>query len=97
LVRDRDGIYDQQVVDTLEMLDINQVMISRRTPWQNGYCERVIGSIRRECLDHVIVLNEKRLRRVLKEYLAYFRESRTHLGLEKDTTEPRDVQPLPGR
>jgi len=92
LIRDRDGIYDQQVVNTLDMLDINQVIISRRSPWQNGYCERVIGTIRRECLDHVIVLNEKHLRRVLKEYLAYYHESRTHLGLGKDAPEPRAVQ-----
>ncbi|MCP4290462.1 MAG: transposase [bacterium] len=50
------------------MLGINQVVTSRRSPWQNGYCERVIGSIRRECLDHIIVLNEKHLHRILKEY-----------------------------
>ncbi len=60
-----------------------------RSPWQNGYCERVIGSIRRECLDHVIVLNERHLRRVLKEYLVYYHESRTHLGLAKDCPVPR--------
>ncbi|MEN8006661.1 MAG: integrase core domain-containing protein [Candidatus Krumholzibacteriota bacterium] len=76
------------------MLDIDQVIISRRSPWQNGYCERVIETIRRECLDHVIVLNEKHLRRVLKEFLAYYHDSRTHLGLEKDTPRPRAVQPL---
>ncbi len=64
---------------------------SRRSPWQNGYCERVIGSIRRECLDHIIVLNEKHLRRILKEYFSYYHESRTHLGLEKET--PLHVQP----
>ncbi len=63
-----------------------------RSPWQNGYCERVIGAIRRECLDHVILLNEKHLRGVLKEYLAYYHESRTHLGLGKDAPEPRAVQ-----
>ena len=94
LIRDRDGIYGQQVIDTFDMLGIKQVVISSRSPWQNGFCERVIGTIRRDCLDHVIVLNEKHLRRVLKEYLAYYHESRTHLGLEKDTPEPRAVQPL---
>ena len=67
-------------------------MISRQSPWQNGYCERVIGSIRRECLDHIIVLNDGHLRRVLKEYVAYYHRSRTHLGLEKDAPEPRSVQ-----
>ena len=92
LIRDRDSIYDQQVVDTLNMLGIKQVVISRRSPWQNGYCERIIGTIRRDCLDHVIVLNERHLRRVLKEYLAYYHGSRTHLGLEKDAPKPRVVQ-----
>ena len=92
LIRDRDSIYDQQVVDTLNMLGIKQVVISRRSPWQNGYCERIIGTIRRDCLDHVIVLNERHLRRVLKEYLAYHHGSRTHLGLEKDAPKPRVVQ-----
>ena len=92
LIRDRDSIYDQQVVDTLDMLDINQVIISRRSPWQNGFCERIIGTIRRDCLDHVIVMNERHLRRILKEYLAYYHRSRTHLGLEKDTPETRAIQ-----
>ncbi|MFT5232049.1 MAG: transposase InsO family protein [Candidatus Krumholzibacteriia bacterium] len=62
-----------------------------RSPWQNGYCERMIGTIRRECLDHVIVLNEKHLRRMLKEYFAYYHESRTHLGLKKDAPVSRSV------
>ena len=93
LIRDRDGIYGHKVIDTINYLGIKQVIISRRSPWQNGYCERVIGSIRRECLDHVIVLSQRHLRQVLKEYLSYYHESRTHLGLEKDTPEPRAVQP----
>jgi len=92
LIRDRDSIYGQQVPNTLDMLGTKEVVISRRSPWQNGFCERVIGSIRRECLDHGIVLNEKHLRRILKEYLAYYHQSRTHLGLKKDTPVPRDVQ-----
>jgi putative transposase len=62
------------------------------TAGQNGYCERVIGTIRRECLDHVIVLNERHLRSVLKEYLTYYHRSRTHLGLEKDAPQPRTIQ-----
>ncbi len=94
LIRDRDGAYGPKVIDTLDILDIEQIPTAPRSPWQNGYCERVIGTIRRECLDHVIVLNEKHLRRVMQEYLAYYHESRTHLGLEKDTPEPRAVQPL---
>ena len=67
LIRDRDGIYGQKVLDTLKTLGVEQIVISSRSPWQNGFCERIIGSIRRECLDHMIVLNGKHLRRVLKE------------------------------
>ena len=92
LIRDRDGIYGQHVPDTLKTLDIEQVVIAPRSPWQNGYCERVIGTIRRDCLDHLIVLNERHLRRVLKEYLAYYHGSRTHLGLGKEAPEPRATQ-----
>jgi transposase InsO family protein len=64
-----------------------------RSPWQNPYVERVIGSIRRECLDHVIVLSERHLRRVLHSYLDYYHESRTHLSLNKDSPVPRPIQP----
>jgi putative transposase len=92
LIRDRDEIYGQQIVSTLKILRINQVVTSRRSPWQNGYCERVIGSIRRECLDYFIVMNEKHLRRILKEYFSYYHESRTHLGLEKDSPISRPTQ-----
>jgi len=92
LIRDRDGVYGPRIVDTLDLLGIEQIVTAPRSPWQNGYCERVIGTIRRECLDHVIVLNEKHLRRVLKEYLAYYHGSRTHLGLEKDSPDPRAIQ-----
>ena len=92
LIRDRDGVYGRRVTHMLEMLDIEQIVTAPRSPWQNGYCERVIGTIRRECLDHVIVLGERHLRRVLKEYLAYYNGSRTHLGLGKDAPEPRVVQ-----
>ena len=93
LIRDRDGIYGQSVIDALGCMGIEQIVTAPRSPWQNGYCERVIGTIRRECLDHVIALNENHLRRVLREYLAYYDESRTHLGLEKDAPEPRVIQP----
>jgi putative transposase len=94
LIRDRDGIYGPKVIDTFDFLDIEQIVIAPRSPWQNGYCERVIGTIRRECLDHVIVLGEKHLRRVLKVYLAYYHESRTHLGLSKDAPVSRPIQSL---
>jgi hypothetical protein len=74
-------------------LGIEQVVISARSPWQSPYVERVIGSIRREGLDHVIVLSEKQLRRLLRSYLAYYHGSRTHLGLAKDCPETRSVEP----
>jgi transposase InsO family protein len=77
-------------------MGILEVLTAPRSPWQNAYVERVIGSIRRECLDHVIVLNERHLRRLLSSYLAYYHRSRTHLSLEKDCPEPRPLQP-PGR
>jgi transposase InsO family protein len=93
MIRDRDRIYGQSVVDALGFMGIKQIVNAPRSPWQNGYCERIIGTIRRESLDHVIVLNERHLRRVLKEYLAYYHESRTHPGLEKDAPGPRPIQP----
>ncbi len=92
LIRDRDGIYGKTVVDTINSLGTKQVVTTRKSPWQNGYCERVIGSIRRECLDHIIVLNDRHLQRILKEYFAYYHESRTRLGLEKDAPIPRPVK-----
>lgn len=73
-------------------MDIEQIQTARRSPWQNPYVERVIGSIRRECLDHVIILNEQHLRRVLRDYLDYYHRSRTHLGLKKDCPVPRSVE-----
>ena len=63
-----------------------------RSPWQNGYVERVIGSIRRECLDHLIVRNEAHLRRVLKSYASYYNATRTHLGLGKDSPDRRPIE-----
>jgi transposase InsO family protein len=92
LIRDRDSIYGEQVVETIRVLGVEQKIIAYESPWQNGYVERVIGSIRRECLDHVIVLGERHLRKVLREYIAYYHGARTHLGLGKDTPEPRAVQ-----
>ena len=68
---------------------IQDVPIAPRSPWQNGYVERLIGSIRRECLDHVIVLNERHVRRILRSYFAYYNQARTHLALNKDAPIPR--------
>jgi putative transposase len=93
MIRDRDGKYGEEFVRRVESLGIRQVLISTRSPWQNPYVERIIGSIRRECLDHLIVFNERHLRRVLNEYFQYYHQSRTHLGLEKDCPRPRPVEP----
>ena len=74
-------------------MGIEEVITAPRSPWQNAYVERIIGSIRRECLDHVIILDERHLRRVLLAYFQYHHQSRTHLSLGKDCPEPRPVQP----
>lgn len=92
LLRDRDGIFGEDFARRVESMGIKQVLISPRSPWQNPYVERVIGSIRRECVDHTIILNERHLRRVLKDYFKYYHGSRTHLGLKKDCPKPRPVE-----
>ena len=74
-------------------MGIQEVLSTPRSPWQRAYMERVIGSIRRECLDHVIVFDESSLRRILRSYLDYYHRSRTHLSLGKDSLEPRSIQP----
>ena len=73
-------------------MKIQEVLSAPRSPWQRAYVERVIGSIPRECLDHMIVFSEESLRRILSSYFAYYHGSRTHLGLGKDTPDPRPVQ-----
>jgi putative transposase len=93
MIRDRDGIYGEVFVRRVGSMGIEEVLISAQSPWQNPYVERVIGSIRRECLDRVIVLNETHLRRVLTSYFRYYHEARTHLGLGKDCPVPRRVEP----
>jgi len=93
LIRDHDCTYGKVFQARLQALQIEDVLIAPRSPWQNPYAERVIGSIRRECLDHVIVLGEDHLRRILKAYLSYYHQSRTHLSLDKDCPTPRLVQP----
>jgi transposase InsO family protein len=87
--RDRDRIYGAAFQRRVSGMGIAEVLAAPASPWQNPYVERVIGSIRRECLDHVIVVNEAHLRRVLTSYLQYYHRSRTHLGLEKDTPDRR--------
>jgi putative transposase len=73
-------------------MGIEEIQIAPTSPWQNCYAERIIGSIRRECLNHVIVINAGHLRRVLNDYFRYYHESRTHLSLEKDSPHSRVVQ-----
>ena len=98
LLRDRDGIYGAYFRRRVTGLGIHQVLTPPRSRWQSPYVERVIGSIRRECLDHVIVLDERHLRRILREYVDYYHSCRTHLSLEKDAPEPRPVHsPSMGR
>jgi transposase InsO family protein len=91
LLRDRDRIFGKDFVDQVKVMGIKQVLSAPRSPWQRAYVERVIGTIRRECLDHVIVFNEGSLRRHLQSFLDYYHGTRTHLGLQKDAPEPRQV------
>jgi putative transposase len=91
LLHDRDGAF-AAAATTLAGMNIHTIRTAAHSPWQNAYVERVIGSIRRECLDHVIVTNAAGLRRVLASYVAYYMRSRTHLALAKDSPVPRAVQ-----
>ena len=93
LLRDRDAIFGQDFRKQVQDMGIEEVLSAPRSPWQRAYVERVIGSIRRECLDHVIVFDEGSLRRILASYIEYYQRSRTHLSLRKDSPEPRPVQP----
>ncbi len=93
LLRDRDSIYGDQFRHRVKSLGIKEVLTAPRSPWQNPYVERIIGSIRRECLNHVIILNERHLRRQLKSYSTYYHEARTHLSLDKQSPVPRSIEP----
>lgn len=93
LIRDRDATYGAMFRSRLDAMGILDAPIAPRSPWQNAYAERIIGSIRRECLDHVIVFNQRHLRHVLSSYVDYYHRSRTHLALEKDCPEGRPIQP----
>jgi putative transposase len=93
LVRDRDASYGRRFGERMQAMGISEVIIAPQSPWQNGYVERVIGSIRRECLDQIVVVNARHLRRVLSQYRDYYHRWRTHLSLDKDCPESRPVQP----
>jgi len=92
LVRDRDSIYGGEFRRRIRNMGIEEVLIALRSPWQNPFVERLIGSIRRECLDHVVVFSGGHLRRLLSNYFAYYHRSRIHQGLEMDCPQPRRVQ-----
>ena len=92
MIRDRDRIYGAVVTRRLRAMGIRDKPIAPASPWQNGYAERLIGSIRRECVDHIIVLGEEHLRRILKNYAAYYNSVRTHRSLHKDAPMYRPVQ-----
>ena len=93
LLRDRASIYGEKFCETAKWMGIREVLTAPRSPWQNGYAERLIGSIRRECLDHVLVFREAGLRQTLKQYFAYYERCRTHLSLKKDAPVGRPVEP----
>ena len=92
LIRDRDRVYGAAVTHRLRAMGIRDKPIAPGSPWQNGFAERLIGSIRRECVDHVVVLGEAHLRRILTKYAAYYNELRTHRSLCKDAPIHRAIQ-----
>jgi Integrase core domain len=92
IVRDRDAVYGEIFLRRLHAMGIRDRPTAARSPWQNGYAERLIGSIRRDCLDNVVVLGERHLRHLLKSYQSYYNEARTHLSLSKDAPVSRAVQ-----
>jgi len=94
LIRDRDGIYGAAVPRRLRAMGIRDKPIAAGSPWQNGYAERLIGTIRRECLDHMIVFGEAHLRRILGKYAVYYNKSRVHCSLDKDAPFHRAIERL---
>ena len=92
VLRDRDAIYGRDFAALTRAMGMEEVLTAPRSPWQNPYVERLVGSIRRECLDHISVWNQRSLRRILQSYFAYYERSRTHLALAKDTPEHRAVE-----
>jgi transposase InsO family protein len=93
LLRDRDSIYSAWFRRRVAGLGLKEIVTAAQSPWQNPYAERVIGSIRRECLDHLIVLGEQHLRSILKSYVNYYNVSRPHLSLERNAPVPRSIEP----
>ena len=92
IIRDRDRVYGELFTRRLRAMGIRDRPTASQSPRQNGHTERLIGSIRRECLDHVVVFGERHLRHILLSYLHYYHDARTHLSLNKDAPVPRAVQ-----
>jgi putative transposase len=95
LLRDRDALYGDEFARRVKGLGIREVLTAPRAPWQNPFVERVIGSIRRECLDHVLILSEAHLRRLLRAYGAYYNTTRPHQSLDNNSPQPRAIEPPP--
>jgi putative transposase len=93
LLPDRDASYGRSFRDRVQAMGINEVVTTPRSPWQNAYVERIIGSIRRECLDHVVIFDEHHLRGILSRYFQYHQRTKTHLSLYKDCPQPHRIQP----
>jgi putative transposase len=92
LLRDRDSVYSHVFRQRVKGIGIDEILTAPQSPWQNPFAERLIGSIRRECLNHVLVLGERHLRRTLAQYFAYYHRARTHLSLEKDAPHGRAIE-----
>jgi putative transposase len=93
LLRDRDASCGSSFSNRVEVMGIREVITAPRSPWQNAYVERAIGSIRRECLDHIVIFNERHLRRILSSYVDHCQRTRTHLSLDKDCPDSRPTMP----
>ncbi len=94
IIRDRDGVYGNEVRLRISSLDMEEVLTAPQSPWQNPYVERLIGSIRRDCLNHFVIFNARHLKRTLASYFVYYHDSRTHLGLDKQCPIPRPVSSI---
>jgi len=91
LLRDRDRIYGEEFKERILAIGVKEILTAPQSPWQNPLCERLIGSIRRDCLNHVVILGESHLRKILRRYFHYYHTYRTHLSLQKDPPEPRPI------
>lgn len=94
LVRDRDRILGEEFRERVKAIGIEEILMAPRSPWQNPFAERMIRTLRQDCLDHIVFLGESHLRIILKKYLSYYHRARTHLALEKYAPEPRQIQAL---